>query len=90
MQKLSNKQYIKFWLLFTLLSLSYWLLCKTIDVYKYTIIGVLSEILWFPMIAMLFLLPIINTYVIFKNKKSFIHYFNLALNLITILILFLM
>jgi hypothetical protein len=90
MQKLSNKQYIKFWLLFTLLSLSYWLLCKTIDVYKYTIIGVLSEILWFPMIAMLFLLPIINTYAIFKNKNSLFLYFNLALNIITILIVFLM
>lgn len=80
----------KLFVVFNILILSYWLLCKTIDVYKYTIIGVLSEILWFPMIAMLFLLPIINTYVIFKNKKSFIHYFNLALNLITILIVFLM
>jgi hypothetical protein len=74
----------------SILILSYWLLCKTIDVYKYTIIGVLSEILWFPMIAMLFLLPIINTYAIFKNKNSLFLYFNLALNLITILIVFLM
>ena len=72
------------------LILSYWLLCKTIDVYKYTILGVLSEILWFPMIAMLFLLPIINTYAIFKSKNSLVHYFNLALNLTTILIVFLM
>lgn len=80
----------KLFVVFNILILSYWLLCKTIDVYKYTILGVLYEILWFPMIAMLFLLPIINTYVIFKNKKSFIHYFNLALNLITILIVFLM
>jgi hypothetical protein len=70
--------------------LLYWLLCKTIDVYKYTILGVLSEILWFPMIAMLFLLPIINTYAIFKNKISLVHYFNLALNIISILIVFLM
>ncbi len=74
----------------SILILSYWLLCKKIDVYKYTIIGVLSEILWFPMIAMLFLLPIINTYAIFKNKNSLFLYFNLALNLITILIVFLM
>ena len=80
----------KLFVVFNILILSYWLLCKTIDVYKYTIIGVLSEILWFPMIAMLFLLPIINTYSIFKSKNSLIHYFNLALNLITILIVFLM
>lgn len=80
----------KLFVVFSVLILSYWLLCKTIDVYKYTILGVLYEILWFPMIAMLFLLPIINTYAIFKNKNSLIHYFNLALNLITILIVFVM
>jgi hypothetical protein len=84
---ITNKKLI---IALSILILSYWLLCKTIDVYKYTIIGVLSEILWFPMIAMLFLLPIINTYAIFKNKNSLFLYFNLALNLITILIVFLM
>ena len=88
MEKLiTNKKLI---IALSILILSYWLLCKTIDVYKYTIIGVLSEILWFPMIAMLFLLPIINTYAIFKNKNSLFLYFNLALNIITILIVFLM
>lgn len=84
---ITNKKLI---IALSILILSYWLLCKTIDVYKYTILGVLSEILWFPMIAMLFLLPIINTYAIFKNKNSLFLYFNLALNLITILIVFLM
>jgi hypothetical protein len=84
---ITNKKLI---IALSILILSYWLLCKTIDVYKYTIIGVLYEILWFPMIAMLFLLPIINTYAIFKNKNSLFLYFNLALNIITILIVFLM
>ena len=68
--------------------LLYWLLCKTIDVYKYSILGVLSEILWLPMVVLLFLLPIINLYAIFKNKNSLIHYLNLALNLITGFIVF--
>lgn len=80
----------KLFVVFNILILSYWLLCKTIDVYKYTIIGVLSEILWFPMLFLLFILPIINTYAIFKNKNSLFLYFNLALNLTTILIVFLM
>lgn len=84
---ITNKKLI---IALSILILSYWLLCKTIDVYKYTILGVLSEIFWFPMIAMLFLLPIINTYAIFKNKNSLFLYFNLALNIITILIVFLM
>ena len=82
---ITNKKLI---IALSILILLYWLLCKTIDVYKYTIIGVLSEILWFPMIAILFLLTIINTYAIFKNKNSLFLYFNLALNLITILIVF--
>lgn len=80
----------KLFVALSILILSYWLLCKSIGVYKYTILGVLYEVLWFPMIAMLFLLPIINTYAIFKSKNSLVHYFNLALNLITILIVFLM
>ena len=84
---ITNKKLI---IALSILILSYWLLSKTIDVYQITIIGVLSEILWFPMIAMLFLLPIINTYAIFKNKNSLFLYFNLALNIITILIVFLM
>jgi hypothetical protein len=68
--------------------LLYWLLCKTIDIYKITILGVVYEILWFPMLVLLFLLPIINTYAIFKTKNYLIHYINLALNLTTILIVF--
>jgi hypothetical protein len=70
--------------------LLYWLLGKITDVYQITVLGVLYEILWFPMLVLLFILPIINTYAIFKNKNSLIHYFNLALNLTTILIVFLL
>lgn len=80
----------KLFVALSILILSYWLLCKTIDVYKYTILGVLSEILWFPMIVMLFALPIINGYLIIKKQNSLVHYFNLALNIISILIVFLM
>ena len=69
--------------------LLYWLLRKITDIYQITVLGVIYEILWLPMLALLFLLPIINTYAIFKNKNSLISYFSLALNIITILIVFL-
>jgi hypothetical protein len=69
--------------------LLYWLLGKITDIYQITVLGVIYEILWLPMLALLFLLPIINTYAIFKNKNSLISYFSLALNIITILIVFL-
>jgi hypothetical protein len=70
--------------------LLYWLLCKTTDVYKYTILGVLYEILWFPMVAMLLVLPILNGYFIIKNQNRVIHYFILGLNLITLFMVFIM
>jgi hypothetical protein len=35
----------------------YWLLNKTIDVYQIAILGVLYEIIWLPMLVMLFVLP---------------------------------
>ena len=69
--------------------LLYWLLGKITDIYQITVLGVIYEILWLPMLALLFLLPIINTYAIFKNTNSLISYFSLALNIITILIVFL-
>ena len=69
--------------------LLYWLLGKITDIYQITVLCVIYEILWLPMLALLFLLPIINTYAIFKNKNSLFLYFNLALNIITILIVFL-
>ena len=69
--------------------LLYWLLGKITDIYQIIVLGVIYEILWLPMLALLFLLPIINTYAIFKNKNSLISYFSLALNIITILIVFL-
>lgn len=77
--------------LFFALSISmllYWFLSKTIDVYQITIFGVLYEILWFPMLVFLFFLPILNAYTIFKNKNNLIPYFSLALNIITVVIVF--
>jgi hypothetical protein len=69
--------------------LLYWLLCNTIDVYKFAVLGVFYEILWFPMLVMLFVLPIINTYSMLKTKNIPIYYFSLLLNIITLLIVFL-
>lgn len=69
--------------------LLYWLLSKTIDVYHITILGVLYEIIWLPMLVLFIVLPILNTYSLIKNKNSLMTYFSLALNIITLLIVFL-
>jgi hypothetical protein len=69
--------------------LLYWLISKTIDVYKITILGVLYEIIWLPMLVLFIVLPILNTYSLIKNKNCLMFYFSLALNIITLLIVFL-
>jgi hypothetical protein len=69
--------------------LLYWLLSKTIDVYQITILGVLYEIIWLPMLVLFIVLPILNTYSLIKNKNNLMSYFSLALNIITLLIVFL-
>ncbi len=87
MEKLiSNKKNL---LTLSISILLYWLLNKTIDVYQIAILGVLYEILWLPMLILFIVLPILNTYTIFKNKNNLIPYFSLALNVITIIIVFL-
>jgi hypothetical protein len=83
-------QSIKFRLPLSLLLFSYWFLSKVINVYHYPLIGVLYEILWFPMVAMLLVLPIQNGYFIIKNQNRVIHYFILGLNLITLFLVFIM
>jgi len=69
--------------------LLYWLLSKTIDVYQISIIGVLYEIIWLPMLVLFIVLPILNTYSLIKNKNCLMSYFSLAFNVITLLIVFL-
>lgn len=69
--------------------LLYWLFSKTIDVYQIAILGVLYEIIWLPMLVLFIVLPILNTYSLIKNKNNLMSYFSLALNVITLLIVFL-
>ena len=66
--------------------LIYWFLSKVIDVYQITIVGVFYEILWFPMMVLVVLLPILNSYFIFKEPKKLLNYISLTLNVVTFVI----
>jgi hypothetical protein len=83
---IANKKLLLF---LSISMLIYWLLCNTIDVYKFAVLGVFYEMLWLPMMVMLFVLPIVNTYSMLNTKNRLIHYFSLLLNIITLLIVFL-
>ena len=69
---------------------SYWLLNKIINVYAVTIVGVIYEILWLPMIALLFVAPIFNLYIIISSNNKPVNYLILLVNCITLLLVFLL
>jgi predicted neutral ceramidase superfamily lipid hydrolase len=48
----------------------FWWLTKTVDIYKNAIVGAIFEILWLPMLALLFILPVISLFFWRKDKFS--------------------
>jgi len=68
----------------------YWFLGQVLnDVYHFTLVGAIFEILWLPALAMLFLLPIIS--IIFWVKEKFnlrsLYLYAILLVIMTILLL---
>jgi len=53
---------------FSILTSIFWCLGQLVDVYKFQIVGVIFEILWLPMIALLFILPILSVIFFCKRK----------------------
>ena len=61
----------------SILTFIFWCLTSLLDVYNFTLIGVVFEILWFPMIVLLIFLPIISMIFLVKENlklKSFYFY----------------
>jgi hypothetical protein len=79
------------WLFFLTLScLAYWGVAGSINVYRSTFAGAVFEFLWLPMLAAVFLLPVLSF--IFWMKKKFtirsFFFFALVLSIFTGLMLF--
>ena len=68
---------------------AFWIAGNIFTVYKYALIGAIFEILWLPMLAMLFVLPVLCVIFLIKDKKYFKSYYLYALLLMGIAILFL-
>ncbi len=57
--------------------LLFWLLSRIINVYRFAFVGAVFEILWLPMLALLFIIPILSWVFFWKerfNRKSFYLY----------------
>lgn len=67
----------------------YWLLGIMLDVYEYPVVGAIFELLWLPMLAALFILPIISLVFLVKTRFN-LGSFYLSTIIICILILLLL
>ena len=48
----------------------FWLASRFIKIYRFALVGAIFEILWLPMILMVFGLPLISFYYLLKDKFS--------------------
>jgi hypothetical protein len=74
----------------TVLVAAYWLFSKFFPVYKLPIWGIIYEILWLPMLLLLFAIPIISILLLVKQKEIFTSpfFFTLMISIISLVLLF--
>lgn len=65
----------------------FWYIGRITDIYRSAIVGAVFEILWLPMIGMLFLLPVIAVFSLIKEKFSFrsLHLYSILILALTLL-----
>jgi len=55
-------------LLLSLIVFTFWYIGNSIDIYQFALVGAIFELLWLPMLALIFVLPIISVYYLIKEK----------------------
>lgn len=67
----------------SLTTLIFWFVGKNTNVYTWAITGAVFEILWLPMIAAIFILPVVSLVFWIRNKFSFksLYFYSLLLSL---------
>ena len=68
---LSNKKVSVVVFALSLLVTLFWLLGNLFDVYQFAITGALFEILWLPVLALTFILPLVALVLFIQDKFSF-------------------
>jgi hypothetical protein len=82
-----NSKISKVVFILSILSSGFWCLGQVMNVYRFTLVGVLFEILWLPALGVLCLLPIFSLLVLVKEKgsiKSF-YIYSIIISVATIL-----
>lgn len=67
----------------------YWCIGQLVDVYYFAVVGAIFEIMWLPMIASIFVLPILSLVYLAKEKFSLksLHLYSFLILLATILLI---
>lgn len=68
---LSNKKASVVVFILSLLVTFFWLLGNLFDVYQFAVTGALFEILWLPVLALTFILPLVALVLFIRDKFSF-------------------
>ena len=68
---LSNKKISVVVFALSLLVALFWLLGNLVDVYQFAVTGVLFEILWLPVLAMTFILPLVSLFLFIQDKFNY-------------------
>ena len=82
-----NSKISKVVFILSILSSGFWCLGQVMNVYRFTLVGVLYEILWLPALGVIFLLPIFSLLFLVKEKgsiKSF-YIYSIIISVATIL-----
>ena len=65
----------------------FWILAGLVNIYHFAIVGVFYEILWFPNLILLFSLPLISLFFLYKEKKKLRSLYLYSILLLTVAIL---
>jgi hypothetical protein len=82
-----NSKTSKVVFILSILSSGFWCFGQFLNVYRFTLVGVLYEILWLPALAILCLLPLFSLLFLVKEKgtnKSF-YFYSILISVATIL-----
>ena len=71
----------------SVITCAFWITTQVVDVYYFAVIGAISEILWLPMIGLLFALPVVSFIFLIRDKFQLrsLHLYSFLITLITLL-----
>lgn len=69
--------------------LVFWLIAKSIDIYRYAVVGAIFEILWFLMLGLFFVLPILSFFLWRQEKFKLrsLYPYAILINVLSILLM---